>query len=92
MKSHYCAVRQSILDKGQSVPVGKDFYGEPDSLEYRWAFDGEVFQVLHEGVWQNAESEDWDFFDDDDIESPQERQQREDDDYENDSFTDTQFG
>lgn len=91
MKSHYCAVRQSILDKGQSVPVGKDFYGEPDSLEYRWmGIDDDEFEVLHEGVWQNAESADWEFFDDDGDE--QFRQQREEDDYENDSFTDQQFG
>lgn len=91
MKQHYCVVRQSILDKGQSVPVGKDYYGEPDSLEYRWTLDDEVFQVLHEGMWQNAESSDFDFLDDE-TESPQERQQREDDDYENDCFNEQQFG
>lgn len=91
MKQHYCVVRQSILDKGQSVPVGKDYYGEPDSLEYRWVNDDEYFQVLHEGIWQNAESIDWEFIDDDD-ESPQERQQRWDDDEEERQFLNEQFG
>lgn len=91
MKTHYCSVRQSILDKGQSVPVGNDYYGEADALEYRWTFDDEVFQVLHEGAWQNAEPLDWEFLDDE-TESPQERQQRKDDEYENDLFNETQFG
>lgn len=90
MKTKYCAIRQDLLAKNYAVPVGKDFYGEPDALEYRWT-DDEEFEVLHDGEWKSAESIDFDFLDDD-IESPQERQQREDDDYENDSFNEQQFG
>lgn len=56
----YATVRKDLLDTGETVPVGESYYGKAAPLRYRW-LHGEVFQVEYNGIWEYAESIDWDF-------------------------------
>ncbi len=55
-------IRPDIIEKGLAVPVGVNYYGSPRPLPFRW-LDEEHFQVLHAGIWVNAQEIDWDFTD-----------------------------
>jgi hypothetical protein len=60
-----CRVRQDLVAEGLSVPVtrrGRTSY--IDGLQpwaYRWLGDVDGFQILHLGVWWDAESIDFVF-------------------------------
>lgn len=65
---NYCVIRPDLLAKELGVPVGLGHYRLPEPLEYRWVNgagfpddDGEEFQVLLDGEWQEAQSIDFDF-------------------------------
>lgn len=57
---HFANVRKEIINNGESVPVGDEYYGCREPLPYRWLNDTD-FQVYHNGVWKEACSIDWDF-------------------------------
>ena len=56
-----CSIRQDLLNKELSVPIGEIYYSEPTPLPYRWLEDNKGFQVKHNNEWLDAESIDWDF-------------------------------
>lgn len=54
-----CTVRQDLIDACISVPVG-DIYIEKGTYQYRW-INEDVFQILLNGKWLNANSIDFNF-------------------------------
>jgi hypothetical protein len=52
-------VRKDLLEQGISVPVGNDYYGEKEPLEYKWRLD--EFYVFYKGFWEEASSIDFEF-------------------------------
>lgn len=55
----FAIIRKDILDKGESVPIGNEYYGQREPLEYR--YKGEIFQVRHLKKWKEAQSIDFEF-------------------------------
>ena len=53
-------VRADLIHQGVGVPVGKVFYFDSKPLGFRWTSE-DNFQVLYQGLWEKAESIDWDF-------------------------------
>ncbi len=60
LKPKHCRVRKDILKKKLSVPIGNEYYGEAEPLEYRWVNDVE-FEVWYKDKWQSALSIDFDY-------------------------------
>ena len=60
MKKTFCKIRKDLLEKELSIPVGESFVGTKERFEYRWV-DDEQFQIFYEGIWQDAESIDFEF-------------------------------
>lgn len=58
-KQKICTIRKDILEQGLAVPVGDEYYGEKEPLEYKWFKD--VFKVRLNGKWQMAMSIDFEF-------------------------------
>lgn len=65
IKEGLAYVRQELLNKNLSVPVGDVImYHDEKPLPYRWINETEVFQILYEGEWHKGVSTDWDFDED----------------------------
>src|SRR6185369_3865372 len=70
----FCIVRPELVKKNIRVPVGNthmDIFYETRPHAYRWLQEefsaenrAEGFQVFYQGRWQDAESVDFDFLDD----------------------------
>lgn len=63
-----CTIRKDLLEQGLSVSIGNNFVNTEDVFGYRWVNaegqedkDGDVFQVRYLGMWQEAQSIDFDF-------------------------------
>lgn len=61
----FASIRQDLLSKNLSVPVGEGYYGDKEPLPYRWInetrdYEGEL-QVYYNNEWQEAMSVDFDF-------------------------------
>jgi len=62
-----CRIREDLLNEELGVPVGEGFYRDSAPIPYRWAKEEwekeeeAEFEVFHEGVWQSAESADFEF-------------------------------
>jgi hypothetical protein len=61
-------IRPDFLNQELGVPVGNGYYRSKTPLPYRWVNknnvespDGDIFQIQLLGVWQNAQSIDFDF-------------------------------
>ncbi len=58
-KQLFCRIRKDILADGETVPIGKQWYGGKAKLPYRWLNadqPNETFQVKYKSKWQDAES------------------------------------
>ena len=55
-----CKIRKDLRDREIHVPVGNLHIYTEEVLEYKW--EGENFKVLWEGVWENANSIDFEFY------------------------------
>lgn len=60
----FCIIRKDLQKQNLRVPIGDaSYYSGSYPLSYRWLKDTEGFQVLYQGTWQDAESIDFDFLD-----------------------------
>lgn len=62
----FCTVRKDLSSKGISIPVGKGYksFGQFEKVAYRWrsvGTDNDTFEVRVNGMWQEANSIDFEF-------------------------------
>ena len=62
MKINTCKIRRDLVKDKISVPIGSFYVSSDKEFEYKWeGEDEDEFYILLDGIWQEAESIDFDF-------------------------------